>query len=162
MKKILILSLLLLGLGASSHLSAQKYSSAIGLRLGYPSSISYKMFLTEKAAAEVLGSFDSGSGWTSLGIGAAYLIHNDFANSVGLSWYYGGGANVNFFTYKSSYIGTGGQLSLGISGYLGLDYKFGNAPINLTLDISPTFVLVGDSGFVGRHGGVGVRYILGE
>lgn len=170
MKKLLLLSLLLVGLGCSSNLSAQKYSSAIGLRFGYPNSVSYKMFLSEANALEVFGAFDTqrsvvaglNAGWTSLGLGAAYLIHADFANSDGLSWYYGGGANIDFFTYGNDYSGSGGNISLGISGYLGLDYKFGNAPINITLDISPTFFLIGNGGFVGKHGTLGVRYVLGE
>ncbi len=35
-----------------NKLDAQSYNSAIGLRFGYPTSVSYKTFLNEKSAVE--------------------------------------------------------------------------------------------------------------
>ncbi len=160
MKKLLLLTLLILGIGLSSNLVAQKYSSAIGLRFGYPNSVSYKMFLSEKAAVEAYGSFVFSSSFTTIGVNAAYLLHNDFANAEGLSWYYGGGASVYLNSYKTGFAGDGGNIGFGVSGYLGLDYMFGNLPLNITVDFVPTFVIGG--GFIGRQGALGIRYILGE
>ncbi|MBK7872232.1 MAG: hypothetical protein IPJ74_16935 [Saprospiraceae bacterium] len=52
-------------------------------------------------------------------------------------------------------------------GVLGLDYKFANAPVNLSLDWVPIFYIGNDreyvySGFQGGYGGLAVRYVLGQ
>ncbi len=171
MKKLFILVVFALGFGYSSGLSAQNYSSAVGIRLGVPWSISYKMFISDLAAIEVYGSFRSNratvsgldAGWTSIGINGAYLIHNEFSNTEGLTWYYGGGGSVYFWSYADLYTGTRGNVTFGVSGYLGLDYKFGNAPVNISVDWVPTFY-IGSAlgGFGAGQGALAVRYVLGE
>ena len=93
MKNLLLLLVLGMVIGFNQSASAQEYKSAIGLRLGYPLSVSYKTFLNDKA------------------------------------------------------------------GNIGLDYKFANTPINLSLDWIPTYWLTGYyDGFGSAIGGLAVRY----
>ena len=54
MKKLTILLLLVFSC-LYTTVQAQDYKSAIGLRLGYPWSISYKQFLNDRGAFEVFG-----------------------------------------------------------------------------------------------------------
>lgn len=167
MKKITALLVFLFF--ATFSLSAQSYQSAIGLRLGYPSAVSYKFFLNETNAIEMYGGYRSRSvyiyRWTALGVGVTYQIHNDLSDVLdGLTWFYGGGAGVSFYTYSNSdYFADSDDLGVSVHGTIGLDYSFANAPVNLSLDWKPTFSLIGyDNGFGAGFGALSVRYILGE
>lgn len=158
-KNLLFLAILFLGCNFAAQ--AQEYNSAIGLRLGYPTSISYKTFLSEKGAIEAFAGFRGFSGYSWVNLGAMYQVHNPISELDGLSWYYGGGASVFFWNYKNSFIDAGANTSFGILGVLGLDYKFKDAPINASLDWVPTFFVNGfGSGFGGGYGALSVRYVL--
>ena len=50
------------------------------------------------------------------------------------------------------------EVSLGLNGVLGLDYKFKGAPINLSLDWIPTLRLTPDTDFYSGDIGLGVRF----
>ena len=155
---------------ALTNLQAQDYQKAIGLRLGYPVSVSYKQFLNgTNNAIEAYVGFRSqkvlGYGWSWIGVGAAYQVHNPIDAVDGLQWYYGGGANVYFWTYDDGFADFADEasISFGISGYLGLDYKFANAPVNISLDWVPTFFINGySSGFGADAGALAVRYTFEE
>ena len=139
---------------------AQDYKSAVGLRLGSPLSVSYKTFISEKGAFEGVAGFRSYSGYSWFNVGAYYQHHNEIASVDGLKWYYGAGANVYFWSWESNFIDPGSTTSIGISGVLGLDYKFADYPVNLSLDWAPTFI-VGSSyinGFGAGYGALSARY----
>ena len=163
MKKITLLFSMLFVLALSSQLKAQDYKSAIGLRFGYPLSISYKTFLTESNALELYAGFRSYSGvYGYFTVGGLYEIHKPITSVEGLSWYYGGGLSVQFFTYDDNYYfnDNNGTFGVGLSGVLGLDYKFADAPFNLSLDFLPTIRFGGwDSGYY-SWGALGARYVL--
>jgi hypothetical protein len=140
--------------------NAQEYKSAIGLRLGYPFSVSFKQFINEKGAFEAfLGARRWRSyGWTNIGL--LYQHHTAIPDVEGLKWYYGGGASLFFWSYDDGFDGDG-NLSIGILGTLGLDYKFKDYPINLSVDWMPLISLNGyDSGFRGGYGALSARYTI--
>lgn len=151
---------LLLTFNAATH-AQNNYTSAIGLRLGYPLSVSYKHFVSESSAIEAFGGFRSYAGYGWFNVGALYQVHKPIADVEGLNWYFGGGASVYFWNYDNDFIGSDASTSFGILGNLGLDYKFANSPINVTLDWVPAFFVNGyGSGFGGGYGALGVRYVL--
>jgi len=159
-KKLVLVSALLVGCIVTSF--SQDYKSAIGLRLGYPVSISYKTFISEPGAIEVFGGFRSWTGYKWFNVGGLYEHHAEIPGADGLSWYFGGGASVFFWTYDEGFSG-GSSTSFGLLGTLGLDYKFAEAPINLSLDWVPHFFINGyGSGFGGGYGALSVRYVLSE
>jgi hypothetical protein len=160
MKKIALLFSMLFVLALSSQLKAQDYKSAIGLRFGYPISVSYKTFMTESNALEIYAGFRGYSGiYSYFAIGGLYEIHKPFADVAGLSWYYGGGASVQFYTYDDD-IYDDGSFGVGLSGVIGLDYKFADAPFNLSLDFMPTISFGGwDDGYY-SWGALAARYVL--
>ena len=141
--------------------SQSEYKSAIGLRLGYPASISFKQFLNEKNAIEIYAGYRRWSSFISyMNAGALYQIHSPISAVEGLKWYFGGGASVLIWNYDEIYGDDYGNFNVGVSGCLGLDYKFANAPVNLSVDWVPTFV-IGDAfynGFRGDAGALSVRY----
>jgi hypothetical protein len=134
----------------SSSKYSQSYTTALGVKF-YPGAISLKHFVSDKNALEGIAYFwDKGFRITGL-----YEIHGDINGAPGLKWYIGPGAHLG--VYNSRY---GGSSSVGIDGVLGLDYKFKDAPINLSLDWQPSFEF-GDrygNGFSGNWGGFAIRY----
>ncbi len=134
----------------SSSQYSQSYTTALGVKF-YPGAITLKHFVSDKNALEGIAYFWN-KGFRITGL---YEIHGDINGAPGLKWYIGPGAHLG--VYNSKY---GGSSSVGIDGVLGLDYKFRDAPINLSLDWQPSFEF-GDkygNGFSGNWGGFAVRY----
>ena len=160
MKNLFLVLIIFLGGVMTSQ--AQDYNSAIGLRLGYPTSITFKKFVSETSAFEVYGGIRGIGVGTSIRANAAYLIHTELGDIENLKWYYGGGAGVSFYRFDSDYFGTSGT-SLTVSGYVGLEYTLEDIPLTLSVDWSPTYFIGGfGKGFGADGGGLGVRYILGD
>ena len=161
MKKVL-LTLSLIVCFAAAMYGQRNYKSAIGLRFGSPVSVSYKTFISEPGAIEIFGGFRGYSGYSWFAVGGLYQHHMDFPNVEGLNWYFGGGASVFFWNFDNNFNNDdASNTSFGILGCLGLDYKFANAPVNLSLDWVPTVFVNGfDSGFGAGYGALSARYVL--
>ena len=160
MKKCILFTFLMTCL-FTLNTQAQNYDSAVGLRLGSPLSASYKTFLNESSAIEAFASFRSFSGYSWFALNGAYQIHKPIDSIDGLNYYYGAGAGVYFWSFD--FDGDNATTTLGIQGYLGLDYTFKDAPINITVDWIPTIFINGfTSGFGAGFGSLGVRYTLGR
>ena len=152
---------------------AQLYRNAAGLRLGSPIAASYKHYISEGAAVEVYGGFRSYSFYRWFSVSAAYQSAYSFGLDgalAPLSWYWGAGASAYFWSYDDGLFGPFvdrrdySTTTLGINGYVGLEYAFEDLPIVATVDWVPT-VFVGNgwtSGFVGGQGALAVRYIIGR
>lgn len=161
MKKLIFTTALLLI--CCFAVQSQEYKTAVGLRFGYPTSLSLKHFISEPGAIEVFAGTARRSAyyrWTN--IGAMYQHHAEISGADGLRWYIGGGGGIFFWNYddafgrRSDY----GSTSLGIMGALGLDYKFADIPLNLSADWLPTIYL-GDvyvSTFGVGYGALSARY----
>lgn len=169
MKKLLLIALLFVTIGAK----AQQYSTAIGLRLGgFNNGLTVKHFVNTSGALEGIASF----GRQSFRITGLYEKHTAFPNAEGLSWYYGGGAHIGFFSNEYGYsywryYGKKGNyvfvsdpyrdnsVAFGADFILGLEYKFQKAPVNIGLDIKPFVDFV--PGFFGYwEGALSVRFTL--
>ena len=163
MKKILFSFFLLFTLFFAQKAEAQSWDRAIGLRLGFPISITYKQFISEKAAIEGILGTRGFVGFRTTTLAGAYLIHNvllddDFGE---LRWYFGGGGSLNLSSYNTLFVRDAGRFAIGAQGYIGVDYTFNGAPINLSLDWVPTFLFLGNQdGFSGEYGGLAIRYIF--
>lgn len=167
MKKSLLIFVCSLGLFASSFAQDGDYKSAIGGRVGggYYDLIagSYKTFVTTPGALEFNVGFRpygiTGFNWFNLSASASYQHHFPIGNVEGLKWFVGGGITAyNTFSSHSAYRGFG----LGIFPTGGVDYKFGNIPLNVSADVRPTFNIVNPYDYYNRFypGNVGasVRY----
>ncbi|MDX1954509.1 MAG: hypothetical protein SFU20_03190 [Chitinophagaceae bacterium] len=152
MKKIIVAAAIFLTISVTRS-SAQDYTTALGVKFWDGGGITLKHFFNEQNAGELIGYFWSqGARFTGL-----YEIHGDISNAGGLRWYIGPGAHVGF--YNSKY---GDGAYFGVDGVLGLDYKFNNAPINLSIDWQPSIEFGSGRGFYGGWGGLGVRYTFGN
>lgn len=161
MKKITLLFCTLFVLAIANGLKAQDYQSAIGLRLGYPLSASYKFFVKDPGAIELYAGFRGYTFYSWFNIGGMYQHHFPIESVDGLSWYVGGGVSALFYSYKTGFGPAGDNFGLGINGALGLDYKFADIPLNLSVDWLPTVYVTGYlSGFGGGYGALAARYVL--
>ncbi|MCB0575217.1 MAG: hypothetical protein KDC61_11705 [Saprospiraceae bacterium] len=159
-KHLFLIFLFALGFGFSAK--AQDYHSAIGLRLGYPASISYKHFISEPGAIEAFLGFRSYRYYRWMNIGGLYEHHMPITGADGLNWYVGGGASLFFWNYKDNFPDNeDGNTSFGVLGAIGLDYKFANAPLNVSVDWLPVFFVNGyGNGFAGGYGALSVPYTI--
>lgn len=70
-----------------------------------------------------------------------YEWHGDIQGAPGLKWYTGPGVNLGFVTEGDN------DVLLNLKGTIGIDYKFNGAPIDVALDLNPTFTLTPDTDF---------------
>jgi hypothetical protein len=151
MNKISItLPVILISMMWCQRAAAQDYRIAAGVRLSnssptISSAISAKYFATDKTAIEGMVAWGN-----RFGIGALLEIHNKF-NTPGLSWFYGGGMYVGF---------QDGDTYLGPTGIIGLDYKFTNAPVNLSLDWIEEMDIIPDINFIPDDFAFTIRFAL--
>ena len=168
MKRLLFfLPLLFSFMLITNSATAQEYRTAVGARLGYPLSLSLKHFLNDSghAVEASVGTRGWGDG-RYINISAGYQVHNllDIDGVEGLYWYYGAGGSLFLWNFNDSSVDNNNSAaSVGVQGYLGLDYAFEDVPVNISVDWVPTFFINGyRNGFRPGYGNVGIRYILGQ
>ncbi|GAA4801309.1 hypothetical protein GCM10023231_32600 [Olivibacter ginsenosidimutans] len=132
------------------------YKSAIGGRFGVANGITFKTFLQDQRALDVILNFRSNSKYSTFKFVGLYEIHNPIESAPGLQWYYGGGAGIG--TYKNKVTDNSGA-AFSIDGALGLDYKIDGAPIDLSLDWKPEMRFAPDNTGVDFAGfGLSIRF----
>lgn len=148
------LCLVLLSLGGlCNRLSAQDYKVAVGIRFStadptISNAVSIKYFMDETNALEGLISFGN-----RFGLGGLYERHQLIGGTPAFTWFWGAGGYVGWQS---------GRTYLGPMGAIGLDYKFQNAPVNLSIDWKPELDFVPNINFVPDAFGVTVRYTFGN
>ena len=140
MRAFTLCLVLLAGTGLYNHLSAQDYKVAIGVRFSSAAptlnnAVSVKYFMNETSAVEGLISF----GNSRFGLGGLYEKHQLIGGTPAFTWFYGAGGYIGFEDRTTF---------LGPTGVVGLDYKFQNAPLNLSLDWKPELDIIPSINFV--------------
>jgi hypothetical protein len=125
------------------------YKNAVGVRLGnsvptVKSGITYKHFLANNNAIEGILSFGDGTAICGL-----YEIHKPINSVENLQWFIGGGGYVGFNNSNNT---------IGAAGIVGLDYKFANIPLNISLDWKPELNIVSKVGFEASGVGFSARF----
>jgi len=156
MKKILLLLFVTLNFSLFSKAqteepvaeSSSPYKNAVGIRLSsnvpnIKNGISFKHFLGKNAIEGIL-SFGDGVGFCGL-----YEIHKPIASVENLQWFVGFGGYV---AHNSN------TTNIGAAGIVGLDYKFAQIPLNLSVDWKPELNIVPAIGFEGSGVGLSARF----
>lgn len=156
MKRVLFLAMLLMAIGMMPS-NAQLYKTGLGVRLSnndpaINNSVSFKYFINEKAALEGLFTFSE-----KPALGALFELHNPIQSTEGLQWFYGGGAYIGFESNKD----VANRQLMGAQGIVGLDYKFKNLPLNLTLDWKPELNIIDNINFEPAAIGFSMRFTFG-
>ncbi|GAB3649989.1 hypothetical protein GCM10028791_16490 [Echinicola sediminis] len=140
----------------SNQAQAQSYSTGVGLRAGVTNGLTVKHFLTSEGAIEGILH----SRWRGLVITGLYEVHKDIRELRGLKWFYGGGAHLGTWGNKSNHPFDEDRdyTVFGIDGIIGLDYKFDDAPVNLSLDYKPAFNITDNVGWWGDEIALSLRF----
>jgi len=146
MKKALLICLISI---AALTSKSQSYTTAAGIRLGPNSAavtagFTVKHFLNEKSAVEGILGINDG-----VGICGLYELHFPIESVNNLQWFAGPGAYIAFRNSSTFF---------GAAGVVGLDYKFEEIPLNLTIDWKPELNIISKVAFESSGIGLSVRY----
>jgi hypothetical protein len=154
--------LLLAGLFFFSTSNAQYYKTGVGVRLSSSAaminnSVSVKQFISDKTAIEGLLSFDD-----PLVFGLLVEFHKPLS-AAGMQYFYGAGGYLGFVkTYNPNHLRNENEANFGAQGIVGLDYKFNNIPLNISLDWKPELNIVPDINFEPAAIGFTARFTFGK
>jgi len=152
MKKLSVLFFALFCL-AATQADAQEYKTAIGAKFyvgdGTLGGFNIRHSLKENAAVEGSLLFQTGG----VGLEGLYEYQGPINGAAGLQYFVGGGALLGIGTEKHG----GASFGLRLTG--GLDYKFTDAPINVSLGFDPIFNIA-PSTWSSLTLGIGFRYVL--
>ena len=163
MKKIILtLALFVFMAGA---LRAQAEGKTIGLRIGYPTDISFQLGLNNSNRIELgLGfrtygySINTNNKYSQISLSGVYQWVWDLsALSSGFNWYAGGGASIGHYSYTYASTDHSG-FPVSVLGEIGLEYNL-SIPLRLSIDWRPVFQFNAfGNGFIGDSFGIGIRY----
>ena len=155
MKKTIAFLLVLMVFTFAAY--SQSYKSAIGLRAGDPSGVTFKTFVSSTNAFELV----AGSGYygDNLTITGYYQWQNPTKWTPGLDWYIGPGVHTGFWNshYKDEYNST---VVIGIDGIFGLEYTLDDVPLNFAIGVGPTLNFTGGPAWYYYNGGISVRFVF--
>ena len=163
MKKLFLLSLTvaIVLLSQTESKAQQSYKNAFGARLGAANGITFKTFTQNNRAWDFILNFQNNGNDDNrrerVRFTALYEIHNPINNAGGLNYYYGVGGTLGSSRYKYRN-DNDRKLYAGLAGVLGLDYKFAEAPINVSLDWKPELNIITNVAFEGSAVGVSARF----
>jgi hypothetical protein len=149
MKKLLLLFFVaLLVAKITTAQDGSNYKHAIGVRLGssvpaIKSGITYKHFIGSNAIEGILSLGDG------VGICGLYEIHKPITPVENLQWLFGFGGYATFNNSNSN---------VGAAGIIGLDYKFKDIPLNITVDWKPELNIISKVGFEASGVGFSARF----
>lgn len=144
---LVIMALLLQVAGIAQYNGKE---SALGIRAGGATGITYKKFSSGNFAFEALVAKDFEKE------NDGFFLSALFQNNVPLAGrrfcaLIGGGPTYHF-----------GRQSLGASGIIGFDWRVFNTPVNFQLDWMPSYYFGNNNGFSYINTALSVRYILNE
>lgn len=139
------------------HETKAQYNTGIGIRTGTGHGLTVKQFINETMAVEGLLY----SRWGGLIVTGLFEVHNNIREVRGLDWYFGGGAHYGTWNAENRNTPWGDNRTssseFGLDAIIGLDYKFYNAPVNVSLDWKPAYSF-GESGLWEDEIGISVRF----
>lgn len=138
---------------AATGVHAQTYNTAIGAKFyvgdGSAGGINIRHSLTQNTAIEGSMLFMT----NAIGLEGLYEYQGPINGAPGLQYFVGGGALIAINTNK------GGSTAFALRLTGGVDYKFADAPINISLGFDPAFYIAPSTG-TNVALGIGFRYVL--
>ncbi|RZK34524.1 MAG: hypothetical protein EOO61_13425 [Hymenobacter sp.] len=152
----MIRSLLFIGLSLFAlSCSAQKYTTAAGIRLGGGMGLTVQQYLWDKYTAEAMLQKGFGSNFTTF---TALLEQHHNVLSRGMNFYLGAGPHFGSYRFTDKEDNTISRGVFGASFIGGLEMKLGSTL--LSFDYKPSLNLTGGNGFFDSQAGVSLRYVF--
>lgn len=133
--------------------NAQIYDSAVGLRGGFPTGLTYKQKMSNDLAFEGIIGIRNGITATAL-VEKHIPIFNDL-----LLFYFGAGAHGGTF-YNNLDLNAKTVAEFGVDGIVGIDFTFPDFPLNFSVDIKPSLALRDGRMRYLSYGALSLRYVL--
>lgn len=143
---------------------SQNYSTAIGIKSGYPGhgSLNVKHFVSSNMAIDVLAGSNFSSVSKYMWAQCLFEVNKNIVNTSGFNWYMGAGPSIGYFT-AGSYQGKNGKSFTGmwggVTGVLGIEHTFSALPLNIALEGGPYLNAFPQVYFSGQMN-VAVRFAL--
>ena len=138
---------------------AQDYKAAIGFRGGVVQGLTFKAAVGGNTAFDLIVA----THYHGLNLTALYEIHSlNIFGVDNLALFYGFGGHVGFYNsnYYRLHWGTySNGFVFGVAGVIGVEYTFDEIPINLSVDIVPSFNVVPEFWYWQR-GALSIRYVF--
>lgn len=139
------------------------YKTALGVKFLYGISLTAKHFISDKGALEAVIQYRHHSGVGSeFNFTGLYEYHGKIAGASGLRWYAGGGAYAGYFSFDNDalndLVDDSSNFTFGVAGVVGLEYKIKGAPLAISADWQPIYIINGNSGLATDNGGIGIKY----
>ena len=152
MKKFTLLALVLLSLHAAVPQPASAARFGLGLLVGDPTGLSWKLWATRRTALDgCLGWSFGDHGFTRVHVD--YLWHSPIRTDGGRLWFHYGLGGAMWLGHRSRHAD---DLGLGVRGVLGLEYQFRRSPFSIFGEAAPT-MNVTPVGWFDMQGGAGFR-----
>ena len=119
----------------------RNYSTAIGIKGGYPSYGSFNIKHRLNGIQAIEGSIGGSAIGNGIIIEGLYEFNNPLKEN-GLEWYYGGGAIIGLIKEVdlNAQNGMSNGFLTGLKGIIGIEYTFEEFPLNLALDTGPVLL----------------------
>jgi hypothetical protein len=143
---------------------SQNYSTAIGIKSGYPGhgSLNVKHFLSSSAAVDVLVGSNFSSFSKYFWLQCLFETNKKIVNMPGFNWYSGLGPSVGYFT-SGNYIGKNGKsftgMWLGATAVIGIEHTFSALPLNIALEAGP-YLNIFPQIYIDAQINVAIRYAI--
>jgi len=153
MKKLLFFAALI---SLSALAGAQVSSNALGARLYggdtfSAAELSYQKGLNERNRFELDASFGFRNDFSRFALVGIYQWHWNIVG--GFNWYVGPGASLAYDNFESST-----YVNIGFGGQIGIEYKFRDFPMHVSLDTRPIWDFLGEVNGLGWGAALGLRF----
>ncbi|MCL1943461.1 MAG: hypothetical protein FWF54_07965 [Candidatus Azobacteroides sp.] len=129
--------------------NAQLYKNSIGVALGSPTGFQYKTFISDQNAVDLT----LGTNYRGFNLTGAYEWNFPIPDAANFQWYIGPAAAVGYWDHKDD-----NGFFLAVYGGGGVEYKFDDIPLVLSLDLFPVGIsFVEHSGYTFQSR-LGIRY----
>ncbi|MCU0459906.1 MAG: hypothetical protein MUE37_12555 [Bacteroidales bacterium] len=135
---------------------AQVSSNALGARFYggdtfSGAELSYQKGLNDRNRLELDASFGFRHDFTRLALVGIY--HWNWNIAGGFNWYVGPGATVAYDNFEGNT-----YVNVGVGGQIGIEYKFRDLPVLVSLDSRPMWDFLGDVNGLGWGAALGIRF----
>ena len=160
MKQIVLLLVLFINVSVF----AQNYSTAIGIKSGYPGhgSLNFKKFMQSDVAVDVLIGSNFGGSSKYFWAQCLFEKNKNIVNTSGFNWYYGAGPALGYWTiggYTAKNGKTYGGMWVSADAVVGFEYTASSIPLNVGLEVGPTLNVIPYIHFDGMAN-IFVRYAI--
>lgn len=139
--------------------SQRDYATGIGIRSWPYWGVSFKHFVTDQTALEIVGS----SQWEGVMFDGMYTFHHNVFNTSNFNLLYGGGGHVGIWgsdVVNHPWLEVDENLTIGINLQAGLEYTFDEIPFSITFDWKPLLVLLQSSSVQVENVSFTIRYTI--